>query len=88
MSALLCLVAGALFSYVLVYYSVFRGARCSSSVKLNGKTAIVTGTKSERLTPSDAICDKLSGSLPVTETRERCLNPVSIGANVTNGSTD
>ncbi|XP_068440566.1 dehydrogenase/reductase SDR family member 13-like [Clinocottus analis] len=44
MSAMLCLVAGALFSYVLVYYSVFRGARCSSSVKLNGKTAIVTGS--------------------------------------------
>uniref|UniRef100_A0A8C3FZC8 Dehydrogenase/reductase 13 n=1 Tax=Cyclopterus lumpus TaxID=8103 RepID=A0A8C3FZC8_CYCLU len=44
MSALLCLVAAALFSYVLVYYSVFRGARCSSSVKLNGKTAIVTGS--------------------------------------------
>ncbi|XP_054463598.1 dehydrogenase/reductase SDR family member 13a.3 [Anoplopoma fimbria] len=44
MSAMLCLVAGALFCYVIVYYSVFRGARCSSSVKLNGKTAIVTGS--------------------------------------------
>ncbi|XP_039638205.1 dehydrogenase/reductase SDR family member 13-like isoform X3 [Perca fluviatilis] len=44
MSALLCLVAGALCFYVIVYYGVFRGARCSSSVKLNGKTAIVTGS--------------------------------------------
>ncbi|XP_049431523.1 dehydrogenase/reductase SDR family member 13-like isoform X1 [Epinephelus fuscoguttatus] len=44
MSALLCLVAGALFFYVIVYYAVFRGARCSSLVRLNGKTAIVTGS--------------------------------------------
>ncbi|XP_029302883.1 dehydrogenase/reductase SDR family member 13-like isoform X2 [Cottoperca gobio] len=45
MSALLCLAAGALCCfYVIVYYSVFRGARCSSAVKLKGKTAIVTGS--------------------------------------------
>ncbi|XP_035478516.1 dehydrogenase/reductase SDR family member 13-like isoform X1 [Scophthalmus maximus] len=43
MSALLYLAAGLVFSYVIVYYGVFRGARCSSSVKLKGKTAIVTG---------------------------------------------
>lgn len=29
---------------MLVYYGVFRGVRCSSSVRLNGKTAIVTGS--------------------------------------------
>ncbi|XP_037630144.1 dehydrogenase/reductase SDR family member 13-like [Sebastes umbrosus] len=44
MSVLLCLVAGALCFYVLVYYCVFRGARCSSSVTLEGKTVIVTGS--------------------------------------------
>nr|XP_046245142.1 dehydrogenase/reductase SDR family member 13-like [Scatophagus argus] len=44
MSALLYLVAGAVSSYVLIYYGVFRGARCASSVKLKGKTAIVTGS--------------------------------------------
>lgn len=43
MSALLCLIAGFVSLYVLVYYCVFRSARCSSSVKLKGKTAIVTG---------------------------------------------
>lgn len=43
MSALLCLIAGFVSFYVLVYYCVFRSARCSSSVKLKGKTAIVTG---------------------------------------------
>ncbi|XP_040050408.1 dehydrogenase/reductase SDR family member 13 isoform X1 [Gasterosteus aculeatus] len=44
MSALLLLVAGALFFYILLYYSVFKGASCSRSVKLNGKTVIVTGS--------------------------------------------
>ncbi|TMS07291.1 Dehydrogenase/reductase SDR family member 13, partial [Larimichthys crocea] len=43
MSALLCLAAGAVCLYVLLYYAVFRGASCSSSVRLRGKTAIVTG---------------------------------------------
>ncbi|XP_029372982.1 dehydrogenase/reductase SDR family member 13b.1 [Echeneis naucrates] len=44
MSAFLCLVAGAVCLYVVVYYGVFRGARCPvSPVKLAGKTAIVTG---------------------------------------------
>ncbi|XP_047450835.1 dehydrogenase/reductase SDR family member 13-like [Mugil cephalus] len=44
MSALLYLVAGAVSFYVLLYYGLIRGARCSSSVKLKGKTAIVTGS--------------------------------------------
>lgn len=44
MSELLHLVAGTVLFYVVVYYGVFRGARCSSSVKLHGKTAIVTGS--------------------------------------------
>ncbi|XP_036943197.1 dehydrogenase/reductase SDR family member 13a.3 [Acanthopagrus latus] len=44
MSALLALVAGAVSLYVIVYYGVFGGPRCSSAVKLKGKTAIVTGS--------------------------------------------
>ncbi|TKS81511.1 Dehydrogenase/reductase SDR family member 13 [Collichthys lucidus] len=44
MSALLCLATGAVCLYVLLYYAVFRGASCSSSVRLRGKTAIVTGS--------------------------------------------
>ncbi|XP_030262215.1 dehydrogenase/reductase SDR family member 13a.3 isoform X2 [Sparus aurata] len=44
MSVLLSLVAGAVSFYVIVYYGVFGGSRCSSSVKLKGKTAIVTGS--------------------------------------------
>ncbi|CAF90897.1 unnamed protein product, partial [Tetraodon nigroviridis] len=44
MSALLCLVAGAVFTYVAVYYGLFRAARCSWSGTLSGKTAIVTGS--------------------------------------------
>lgn len=44
MSVLLCVLAGTVAFYVLVYYSVFRGARCQSPVNLNGKTAIVTGS--------------------------------------------
>ncbi|XP_039987345.1 dehydrogenase/reductase SDR family member 13-like isoform X2 [Xiphias gladius] len=43
MSVLLYLAAGAVSFYVIVYYGVFKGAGCSSSVKLKGKTAIVTG---------------------------------------------
>ncbi|GLD52980.1 dehydrogenase/reductase SDR family member 13 [Lates japonicus] len=44
MSALLYVAAGAVSLYVIVYYAVFRGAGCVSSVKLKGKTAIVTGS--------------------------------------------
>ncbi|XP_041651945.1 dehydrogenase/reductase SDR family member 13-like [Cheilinus undulatus] len=44
MSVLQCVLAGAVFFYVIIYYGVFRGARCASSVKLSGKTAIVTGS--------------------------------------------
>lgn len=45
MSALVCLVAAAVFVYVVVYYGVFRGSKCCSSVRLDGKTAIVTGNE-------------------------------------------
>ncbi|XP_028276291.1 dehydrogenase/reductase SDR family member 13-like [Parambassis ranga] len=44
MSALLYFIAGAVLLYVLIYYNVCRGARCLSSVKLRGKTVIVTGS--------------------------------------------
>ncbi|XP_008277074.1 dehydrogenase/reductase SDR family member 13 [Stegastes partitus] len=44
MSVLLCLVAGAVSFYVIVYYGVFRGAKCLGSVKLTGKTVVVTGS--------------------------------------------
>lgn len=47
MSALLALVAGTVSLYVIVYYGVFGGPRCSSAVKLKGKTAIVTGKGEE-----------------------------------------
>ncbi|XP_062872544.1 dehydrogenase/reductase SDR family member 13a.3 [Trichomycterus rosablanca] len=43
MSALLIIVSGAVVSYILIYYTVFRGGRCKSRVNLKGKTAIVTG---------------------------------------------
>lgn len=46
MSALLCLAAAAVACYLIVYYGVFRGASCSGSVALRGKTAIVTGNES------------------------------------------
>lgn len=45
MSALLCLVAGAVFAYVVVYYGLFRAARCTWSGTLSGKTAVVTGNE-------------------------------------------
>lgn len=51
MSALLYFIAGAVSVYVIVYYGVFRGARCSSSVKLKGKTAIVTGNETHLSAP-------------------------------------
>ncbi|XP_068602000.1 dehydrogenase/reductase SDR family member 13-like [Brachionichthys hirsutus] len=44
MSVVLLLVAAAVCFYLLVYYGVFRGARCSSDVTLQGKTAVVTGS--------------------------------------------
>ncbi|KAM4627161.1 dehydrogenase/reductase SDR family member 13-like [Polymixia lowei] len=43
MSLLLSFVAGAVVFYLIVYYNGFRGRRCTSSVKLKGKTVIVTG---------------------------------------------
>ncbi|XP_056139252.1 dehydrogenase/reductase SDR family member 13a.3 [Lampris incognitus] len=43
MSLLLIYGVVALSFYLVVYYNVFRGCRCTSSVKLKGKTAIVTG---------------------------------------------
>ncbi|KAK2912271.1 dehydrogenase/reductase SDR family member 13-like isoform X1 [Channa argus] len=44
MSALLLITGALVSSYVILYYVVFRGTRFSSSVKLEGKTAIVTGS--------------------------------------------
>ncbi|KAM9318276.1 dehydrogenase/reductase SDR family member 13-like [Pholidichthys leucotaenia] len=44
MSLLAYVTACLVCAYVLVYYGVFRGARCRSSVKLEGKTVIVTGS--------------------------------------------
>ncbi|XP_004075984.2 dehydrogenase/reductase SDR family member 13 isoform X1 [Oryzias latipes] len=41
---LLCVVAGAVSFYLLIYYGVFRVQRCTSSVRLKGKTVIVTGS--------------------------------------------
>lgn len=44
MSLLLGLLAAAVALYVFIYYTVFRGSRCTSQAKLHGKTAIVTGS--------------------------------------------
>ncbi|XP_016133682.1 dehydrogenase/reductase SDR family member 13-like isoform X1 [Sinocyclocheilus grahami] len=44
MSVLLSVLVGVLAAYVLIYYSLFKGARCKSNVTLKGKTAIVTGS--------------------------------------------
>ncbi|KAI7800857.1 dehydrogenase/reductase SDR family member 13a.3 [Triplophysa rosa] len=44
MSVVLSVLAAAIFSYILIYYSLFRGSRFKSSAKLKGKTAIVTGS--------------------------------------------
>lgn len=52
MSPLLYLVSGAVSLYVIIYYSVFRGARCSSPVKLTGRTAVVTGNETHLSTPA------------------------------------
>ena len=43
MSLLALSVAAAVFVYVAVFYGVFRGSKCYSPVRLDGKTAIVTG---------------------------------------------
>lgn len=51
MSALLYLVAGTVFAYVVVYYVWFRAARCTWSGTLSGKTAIVTGNKTHLYDP-------------------------------------
>lgn len=51
MSALLYLIAGTVFTYVVVYYVWFRAARCTWSGTLSGKTAIVTGNKSHLYDP-------------------------------------
>lgn len=44
MSLLLGVLAASIAFYIIIYYSIFRGARCTSQAKLHGKTAIVTGS--------------------------------------------
>ncbi|XP_059390342.1 dehydrogenase/reductase SDR family member 13a.3 isoform X2 [Carassius carassius] len=44
MSVLLSVLVGVLAAYLLIYYSLFKGARFKSNVTLKGKTAIVTGS--------------------------------------------
>uniref|UniRef100_A0A8C6WJS4 Dehydrogenase/reductase (SDR family) member 13a, duplicate 3 n=1 Tax=Neogobius melanostomus TaxID=47308 RepID=A0A8C6WJS4_9GOBI len=44
MSLLLGLLGVAVFFYIIIYYTVFRGSRCTSQAKLHGKTAVVTGS--------------------------------------------
>lgn len=53
MLMLLSVIAAVVFLYVVVYYVVFRGARCSSSAKLKGKTVIVTGNDSQPVNTSN-----------------------------------
>lgn len=55
MSVLLCLVAGAVFTYVVVYYGVFRAARCTWSGTLSGKTVIVTGNTFDIYDPGEKV---------------------------------
>lgn len=43
MSVLLSVLAGVVLVYILLYYTVFKGAKFKSSITLKGKTAIVTG---------------------------------------------
>ncbi|XP_060800221.1 dehydrogenase/reductase SDR family member 13a.3 [Neoarius graeffei] len=43
MSVVLVMITAAVTVYILLYYTVFRGARCRSTAVLNGKTAVVTG---------------------------------------------
>ncbi|XP_036070901.1 dehydrogenase/reductase SDR family member 13 isoform X2 [Oryzias melastigma] len=44
MSVFLCVAAGAVAFYIFIFYGVFRTKRCTSSVKLKGKTIVVTGS--------------------------------------------
>ncbi|XP_070988017.1 dehydrogenase/reductase SDR family member 13-like isoform X1 [Oncorhynchus clarkii lewisi] len=44
MSVLLSILAVGIALYLILYYNVIRGSRCTSSVTLKGKTAIVTGS--------------------------------------------
>ncbi|XP_042594780.1 retinol dehydrogenase 13-like [Cyprinus carpio] len=43
MSVLLSVLVAVLAAYILIYYSLFKGARFNSNVTLKGKTTIVTG---------------------------------------------
>ena len=43
MSVVLTVLAGAITLYLIVIYNVLKGRRCTSSVNIKGKTAIVTG---------------------------------------------
>ncbi|KAG7321731.1 hypothetical protein KOW79_014589 [Hemibagrus wyckioides] len=43
MSVVLAIITAAVAAYILIYYNVFRGARCRSKAMLNGRTAVVTG---------------------------------------------
>uniref|UniRef100_A0A672QU45 Dehydrogenase/reductase (SDR family) member 13a, duplicate 3 n=1 Tax=Sinocyclocheilus grahami TaxID=75366 RepID=A0A672QU45_SINGR len=47
MSVLLSVLVGVLAAYILIYYSLFKGARFKSNVTLKGKTAIVTGSNTD-----------------------------------------
>lgn len=44
MSVLLSVLVGVLAAYILIYYSLIKGARFKSNMTLKGKTAIVTGS--------------------------------------------
>lgn len=44
MSVLLTILGIGTVLYLILYYTVIKGARCTSSVLLKGKTAIVTGS--------------------------------------------
>lgn len=54
MLSLLSVTAAAVLLYVVVYYGVFRAARCSTAARLKGKTAIVTGNDAHLSTPTTA----------------------------------
>lgn len=43
MSVVLAIITAAVAAYILIYYNVFRGARCRSKAILNGRTVVVTG---------------------------------------------
>lgn len=44
MSLLLAILSASVAVYIIIYYTLFRGSRCTSQAKLHGKTAIVTGS--------------------------------------------